>query len=73
MKYFSRKFILATLFAFTGCAVFAFTTKLTGGEFISLVGIVLGAFTAGDVAINAIHRNKGDPDNPKAGGDAGSP
>lgn len=56
MKYFSRKFILALIFAITGCVVFAFTAKLTGGEFISLCGIVLGAFTAGDVALNAIHK-----------------
>lgn len=56
MKYLSRKFVLAVLFGVTGCAVFAFTAKLTGGEFISLVGIVLGAFTAGDVALNAIHK-----------------
>jgi hypothetical protein len=57
MKYLSRKFILALLFALTGCAVFAFTAKLTGGEF---VGIVLGSFTAGDVALNAIHRKNSD-------------
>jgi hypothetical protein len=56
VKYLSRKFVLATLFAITGCGVFAFTTKLSGGEFITLVGIVLGAFTAGDVALNAIHK-----------------
>jgi hypothetical protein len=60
MKYLSRKFILALLFALTGCAVFAFTAKLTGGEFITLVGIVLGSFTAGDVALNAIHRKNSD-------------
>lgn len=59
MKYLSRKFVLACLFAVTGCSVFAFTTKLTGGEFITLVGIVLGAFTAGDVALNAIHKKNG--------------
>lgn len=59
-KYLSRKFILAALFALTGCAVFAFTAKLTGGEFITLVGIVLGAFTAGDVAMNAIHKKNTD-------------
>lgn len=56
MKYLSRKFVLALIFALTGCVVFAFTAKLTGGEFISLCGIVLGAFTAGDVALNAIHK-----------------
>ena len=62
MKYLSRKFILALLFALTGCVVFAFTAKLTGGEFISLVGIVLGAFTAGDVALNAIHKRNSEDD-----------
>lgn len=56
MKFLSRKFLLALIFALTGCIVFGFTAKLTGGEFISLVGIVLGAFTAGDVALNAIHK-----------------
>lgn len=60
MKYLSRKFIIAMLFGFTGCAVFAFTAKLTGGEFITLVGIVLGSFTAGDVALNAIHKKNGE-------------
>lgn len=56
MKYLSRKFILAAIFTLTGCGVFAFTAKLTGGEFITLAGLVLGAFTAGDVAINAIQK-----------------
>ena len=64
MKYLSRKFILALMFALTGCAVFAFTAKLTGGEFIALVGIVLGAFTAGDVALNAIHKRNSEDDPP---------
>jgi hypothetical protein len=62
VKYASRKFILAFVFAVTGCAVFAFTAKLTGGEFVALVGVVLGAFTAGDVGINYIHRDKKNPD-----------
>lgn len=57
MKYMSRKFLLAAAFTATGCVAFLFyDNKLTGGEFISLVGIVLGAFTAGDVALNAIHK-----------------
>lgn len=63
-KYISRKFIIAMLFALTGCCVFAFTAKLTGGEFISLCGIVLGAFTAGDVAMNAIHKRNSEQDPP---------
>ena len=65
MKYFSRKFILALAFAASGCCAFLFYDgKLTGGEFITLVGIVLGSFTAGDVALNAIHkRNAEEPPN----------
>lgn len=64
MRYLSRKFILAFIFTATGCGVFAFTAKLTGGEFVALVGVILGAFTAGDVALNHIHRDKRDPDVP---------
>jgi hypothetical protein len=55
-KYFSRKFVLALIFAISGCAGLFLTDKIDGGNFIALVGIVLGAFTAGDVALNAIHR-----------------
>lgn len=66
MKYLSRKFVLAFIFTVTGCAVFAFTGKLSGGEFVALVGVILGAFTAGDAAINYIHRDKKDPDQPNA-------
>jgi len=62
IKYLSRKFILAFVFTVTGCAVFAFTAKLSGGEFVTLVGVILGAFTAGDVALNHIHRDKQPPD-----------
>lgn len=63
-KFFSRKFLLALLFTITGCGVFAFTAKLDGGQFVALVGVILGTFTAGDAAINFVHRNKKDPDNP---------
>lgn len=57
MKYLSRKFLLAAAITATGCAAFLFYDgKLTGGEFITLAGIVLGSFTAGDVALNAIHK-----------------
>lgn len=59
--YGSRKFVLAALFSLTGCAVFAFTAKLTGGEFVALAMGVLGTFTAGDAALNYIHRDKPDP------------
>ncbi len=62
-KFLSRKFLLALIFTITGCSVFAFTTKLSGGEWITLVGIIMGVFTAGDAAVNLIHRNKPDPDN----------
>ena len=63
-KFLSRKFILAFIFTFTGCAVFAFTNKLSGGDFILLVGSIMGAFTAGDVALNYIHKDKQNPDEP---------
>lgn len=64
MKFLSRKFLIAFIFTITGCSVFAFTTKLTGGEWITLVGIIMGVFTAGDAAVNLIHKDKADPDNP---------
>lgn len=66
MKYLSRKFIIAALFSVTGCAVFAVTEKLTGGEFVSLALGLTGLFGASDAAINYIHRDKRDPDNPKS-------
>ncbi len=57
MKYFSRKFLIAMCFTLTGCAAYLFyDSKLTGCEFITLVGIIMGSFTAGDVALNAIHK-----------------
>ena len=65
MKFLSRKFILAFIFTATGCGVFAFSGKLSGSEFIMLVTAIMGAFTAGDVALNYIHRGKADPDNPE--------
>lgn len=64
MKYLSRKFLIASLFAVTGCAVFAFTGKLTGGEFVSLALGLTGLFGASDAAINYIHRDKKNPDAP---------
>jgi hypothetical protein len=60
-KYLSRKFLLALIFTFTGCAVFAFTNKLTGGEFTTLVGIIMTVFTGGDTALTLIHRKPVDP------------
>lgn len=61
-KFLSRKFILALLFTVTSCLGLFLTEKIDGGNFVALVGIVLGAFTAGDAAINYIHRDKADPD-----------
>lgn len=55
MKYLSRKFIIAL--AFTLAAIIGlFINKLTGAEFVALTGLLVGAFTVGDVAINAIHK-----------------
>jgi hypothetical protein len=66
MKYFSRKFLLAAAMTITGCVAFLFYDgKLTGGEFITLVGIVLGSFTAGDVALNAIHKRNSESETPQ--------
>jgi hypothetical protein len=53
-KYLSRNWLLALLFGLTGCAVFAFTTKLTGGEFVNLAIGLTGIFRAGDAAVNWI-------------------
>lgn len=65
MKYASRKFLIAALFGLTGCAAFLFYDgKLTGGEFVSLALGICGLFGASDAALNFIHRNKQDPDNP---------
>ena len=66
-KFLSRKFILALVFTLTACAGLFIGDKIGGGEFVALVGIILGAFTAGDVALNHIHRNKRNPDDPDAG------
>lgn len=60
-KYFSRKFILALLFTGFGCGGLI-VGKLDGGNFVTLAGLVLGAFGAADAAINWAHRGKGDPD-----------
>lgn len=61
-KFISRKFLLALLFTMTSCGALLWTSKIDGGNFVALVGIILGAFTAGDAAINYIHRDKADPD-----------
>ena len=59
-KYFSRKFVLALLFTIAGCIGLFVTDKIDGGQFVALAGLVLGAFTAGDVALNAIHKKNGE-------------
>jgi hypothetical protein len=59
MKYLSRKFLIAMCFTLTGCAVFAFTNKLTGGEFVSLAIGIITLFGGADVALNVIHRKNG--------------
>jgi hypothetical protein len=55
-KFGSRKFIIAAAFTLTTCLGLFFTDKIDGGQFTALVGIILGAFTAGDVAINALQK-----------------
>lgn len=52
------------LFAVTGCAMFVLTGKLSGGEFVSLALGICGLFGASDAALNYIHRDKADPDQP---------
>lgn len=65
-KYASRKFILALLFGLVGSAGFLMGKDI--GAFTTFVGVVLGIFTGGDVSINAIHRNRMDPDDPNENG-----
>ena len=60
-KYLSRKFIIVLLFTIT--AIIGLIGKLlSGGEFITLAGILVSAFTAGDVALNHIHRKNSELD-----------
>ena len=54
-KYISRKFLIVMLFTFADIAGL-FLTMLTGAEFITLASILVASFTAGDVAMNAIHK-----------------
>jgi hypothetical protein len=55
-KYLSRKFVLALLFTIAGCLGLLVVKVITGSEFVTLAGLVLASFTAGDVAINHIHK-----------------
>lgn len=65
MKFLSRKFLIAALFTVTGCVAFLFFDgKLTGGEFVAFGLGVLGTFTAGDAAINAIHKRNSEDSQP---------
>jgi hypothetical protein len=61
--YVSRKFIIVG--AFTTATIAAlFINKLSGAEFVTMAGLLVGSFTAGDVALNWIHRDK--PEKPDA-------
>lgn len=57
-KFLSRKFIIALIFTIAGCAALFLTDKIDGGQFVTLALGISGLFTAGDAAINAIHRGK---------------
>jgi len=61
-KFLSRKFILALIFSVTACGAFLLSGKLTGAEFVTLALGIPALFTAGDTALNYIHRDKSDPD-----------
>lgn len=61
MKFLSRKFII--VFCLTLATIAAlFIGRLTGNEFVTMAGILVGSFTAGDVALNWIHKDKKNPD-----------
>jgi len=62
-KYYSRMFLICALFAAVGCVGF-FGKLLTGGEFVSLALGIPTAFGLKDAAINYIHRDKANPDEP---------
>lgn len=61
-RYFSRKFILALLFTVAACIGLFVKGTIDGSQFVALAGIILGAFTAGDVALNAIHKRNSEDD-----------
>ena len=64
-KFLSRKWLIAMAFTLTGCVVFALTSKLTGGEFVSLALGMVGLFGGADVALNAIHKKNAETEPPK--------
>lgn len=59
-KYFSRKFIIVGAFTLATIAAL-FIGKISGAEFVTLASLLVGSFTAGDVALNWIHKDKKDP------------
>lgn len=63
-KYISRKFVIVVSFTLATIAAL-FIGKLTGAEFVTMAGLLVGSFTAGDVALNWIHRDKANPDQPE--------
>ena len=56
-KFLSRKFILAAV-SLLVASVALFAKLLTGAEFTTIVGLVIGSFAAGDVALNYIHKDQ---------------
>ncbi len=62
-KFLSRKFMLAIVFGLVGC-VLALMGRLDG-IFTAFAGTILGTFTLGDAAINHIHKDKANPDDPQ--------
>jgi hypothetical protein len=66
LKYISRKFVIVSAFTLATVAGL-FIGRLSGAEFVALAGLLVGSFTAGDVALNWIHRDKKNPDQPEQG------
>lgn len=56
-KFLSRKFILAAVSLLVASAAL-FMKLLTGAEFTAIVGLVITSFSAGDVALNYIHKER---------------
>lgn len=64
-KFLSRKFILAMLFSLVS-SLLAYLGKLDGTQWVAMAGIIIGAFNLSDVALNHIHKDKSNPDDPGA-------